>query len=79
MIFDLINKRIKNLAVNRSNLAIETNNSNIINEDETIKKMIIFPYIRSITNKITNIIDKSKTIIEYRFQQISQIYKDTQR
>ena len=79
MIFDHINKRIKNLAVNRSNLAIETNNSNIVNEDETIKNMIIFSYVKLITNKITNITDKSKTIIEYRFQQISQIYKDTQR
>jgi len=60
MIFDHINKRIKNLAVNRSNLAIETNNSNIVNEDETIKNMIIFSYVKLITNKIINIIDKSK-------------------
>ena len=56
MIFDHINKKIKNLAVNRSNLTIKTNNSNIENEDETIKNMIIFPYVRSIMNKITNII-----------------------
>ena len=76
MIFNHINKRIKNL-VNKSNLAIKTNNSNIENEDETIKNMIIFPYVRSIMNKITNIIDKSKTMIGYR--QIRQIYKDTQR
>ena len=58
MIFDHINKRIKNLAVNRSNLTIVNNNTNIENGDETIKNMIIFPYIRSFTNKIINVIDK---------------------
>ena len=45
MIFDHINKKIKNLAVNRSNLTIKTNNSNIENEDETIKNIdYIFLY-----------------------------------
>ena len=66
MSFNHINNKIKlNLTVNRSTTAIENNNSNAENEEETLKNISLC-YNRSITNKISNVINKSKTMTGYK-------------
>jgi len=66
MIFHYINKRIKSLTCKKS--AIVNNiSSDYVDTDGVLKEIIIvFPYIRPISNKIIKSVNKSKNTISYR-------------
>jgi len=70
MIFNCINKRIKSLVIKKSTMAINNTNSDSSDTnriDRVGKDLMVFSYIRSISNKITNYsINKSTNMIGYR-------------
>ncbi|KYN20105.1 hypothetical protein ALC57_07533 [Trachymyrmex cornetzi] len=65
MIFDNMNKRTKKLRANGCTEIGENVNDNN-NNGEKLRNLIVFPYIKTITSKVTKVINKSKTIIGYR-------------
>ena len=54
MIFNCINKRIKSLVIKKSIMAINNTSSDFSDTDRDGKGLMVFPYIRSMSNKIIN-------------------------
>jgi len=65
MIFYYINKRIKNLACKKFTMVNNTSSDNV-DTDGVLREIIVFPHIRSISNKIIKSINKSKNMIGYK-------------
>jgi len=57
MIFNYINKRIKSLAIKKSTMANNNTSSDFVDIDGVVRNLIVFPYIKSISNKITKSIN----------------------
>jgi len=57
MIFNYINKRIKSLAIKKSTMAHNNTSSDFVDMDGVVRNLIVFPYIKSISNKITKSIN----------------------
>jgi len=63
-IFEKINNRLKTLIYNRK--SIKNNDKKINSSDDSNRKIIVFPYIKKISEMIATTIDKSKYITGYR-------------
>jgi len=57
MIFNYINKRIKSLAIKKSTMTHNNTSSDFVDMDGVVRNLIVFPYIKSIFNKITKSIN----------------------
>jgi len=65
-IFEKINNRLKTLIYNKKSNAINNNEKNMNSLDDNNKKIIVFPYIKKISELIAATIDKSQYITGYR-------------
>jgi len=79
LIFNTINRRLKKLFVNKPthNQATVSSNENVVT---TIpyhdKKVIVFPYIKAISEIISSVVDKSEYIIDFRcFNKLNSFVK----
>ncbi|KYN13987.1 hypothetical protein ALC57_13817, partial [Trachymyrmex cornetzi] len=61
-VFENINNRLKNIimASNRKNVV------NINNNETRLRQLMVFPHVKSISNKITNVINKADYLIGFR-------------
>jgi len=68
LIFNTINRRLKKLFVSSfSNIPITSHNDKALtNSDKDDKKVLVFPYIKRISEMISSVVPKSEYIIGYR-------------
>jgi len=66
LIFDIINRRLKNIFVNKPQKSSMSLSDRNINDTDTKKNFFITPYIKPISNKISSLFHKSDITVGYR-------------